>query len=84
MYRKKLSLIGTLSGVIALLMLFVIPIVGIYFDSDFFNNKQASLWYFILFLTLTATANITLEKSNQPMNVDEIRDIKLNKLLKSK
>jgi hypothetical protein len=84
MSKRKLSIIGTLSGVIALLMLFVIPIIGIYFNSDFFNNKQDSLWYFILFLILTITANISLEKSSHPMNVDEIRDEKLNDLLKSK
>jgi hypothetical protein len=84
MSKRKLSIIGKLSGVIALLMLFVIPIIGIYFNSDFFNNKQDSLWYFILFLILTATANITLEKSSHTMNVDEIRDEKLNDLLKSK
>jgi hypothetical protein len=84
MSKRKLSIIGTLSGVIALLMLFVIPIIGIYFNSDFFNNKQDSLWYFILFLILTTTANITLEKSSHTMNVDEIRDEKLNDLLKSK
>lgn len=84
MSKRKLSIIGTLSGVTALLMVFVIPIIGVYFNYDFINNKQDSIWYFILFLILTATANITLEKSNQPMDVNEIRDKKINRLLKSK
>jgi hypothetical protein len=83
--KSKLSIIGIVTGIIAVLMLFVIPFVGIYFNSDFFNNKQDSIWYFILFLVLTATANITLEKSSrQQIDVDEARDIKLNKILKSK
>ncbi len=82
--RKLLGIIGIVSGITALLMLFIIPIVGIYFNSDFFNNKQSSLWYFILFLILTATANITFERSNHPKDFDEIRDEKLSEILKSK
>jgi hypothetical protein len=82
--RKALNIIGMISGVTALLMLFIIPIIGIYFNSDFFNNKQDSLWYFILFLVLTSTANITLEKSNLTVDIDEIRDEKLKSILKSK
>jgi uncharacterized protein YhhL (DUF1145 family) len=82
--RKVLSLVGTVSGITALLMLFIIPFILIFLFPDLTNNSTFVLVYFSIFLILTATGNITLEKSNLPVDVDEIRDEKLKNILKSK
>jgi uncharacterized protein YhhL (DUF1145 family) len=82
--RKVLSLVGTVSGITALLMLFIIPFILIFLFPDLANNSTFVLVYFSIFFILTATGNITLEKSNLPVDVDEIRDEKLKNILKSK
>jgi hypothetical protein len=82
--RKVLSLVGTVSGITALLMLFIIPFILIFLFPDLANNSTFVLVYFSIFFILTATGNITLEKSNLPVGVDEIRDEKLKNILKSK
>jgi len=82
--KKALGIIGSVSGIIALLMLFVIPFIGIYFFSDLFNNEKFVIFYFIVFFILTATGNITLEKSNEPLDPQEERDRKINRLIKGK
>lgn len=82
--RSILSIIGIIIGITAILMLFFIPLIGIYLFPNIFNSTGFCITYFILFLLLTFTANISLEISNQPIDVDEIRDEKLDKLLKSK
>jgi hypothetical protein len=82
--RKILSVVGTVSGITALLMLFIIPFILIFLFPDLTNNSTFVLFYFSIFFILTATGNITLEKSNLPVDVDEIRDEKLKNILKSK
>jgi O-antigen/teichoic acid export membrane protein len=82
--RKLLSIIGLVSGITAFLMLFIIPFILIFFFPEETNNKIFAIIYFIIFLILTATGNITLEKSNLPVDVGEKRDKKLNNILKSK
>lgn len=84
MSKRTLFIIGSISGTIATLMLFVIPIVGIYFLPDYFNDKELSLPYFITFLILVATGNITLEKSQHAKTTQEERDEKLNDILRYK
>lgn len=82
--RKLFRIIGSISGITAILMLFIIPFILIFFFPEETNNKTFTIIYFAIFFILTATGNITLEKSNTPVEVDEIRDEKLNKILKSK
>ena len=65
-------------------MLFIIPFILIFLFPDLANNSTFVLVYFSIFFILTATGNITLEKSNLPVGVDEIRDEKLKNILKSK
>lgn len=82
--KKVLGIIGLVSGIIALSMLFVIPFIGIYFFTDLFNNEKFVIFYFIVFFILTGTGNITLEKSNEPLDIQEERDVKINRLFKGK
>ena len=84
MSKRNLIIIGTISVTIAILMLSVIPIIGIYFLPDYFYDKKLSLPYFITFLILVATGNITLEKSQHAKTTQEERDEKLNDILKYK
>lgn len=84
MSKRTLFIIGSISGTIAMLMLFVIPIVGIYFLPDYFNDKELALPYFITFLILVATGNITLEKSQKDRTTQEERDEKINSVLNPK
>jgi len=69
--RKKLSIIGIITGGIAILMIFVIP---------FFIPRSLDdyAWiYFITFLTLVGVGNITMEKSQRPLSLKEERKEKL-------
>jgi ABC-type iron transport system FetAB permease component len=76
MNRKQLKYIGLVAGVIAILMLFVIP-----FLLD--DNFSMSPWlYFVVFLCMTALGNITMEKSMKPLNKQEERKYKLKRILK--
>jgi len=81
MRNKTLGIIGSISGIIALLMLFVIPFIGIYFFPDLFNNTNFVISYFIVFFILTATGNITLEKSNGSLDIREERESKINQII---
>ena len=84
MKNKTLGIIGSISGIIVLLMLFVIPFIGIYFLPDLFNNTNFVISYFIIFFILTATGNITLEKSNEPLDIREERESKINQIINGK
>jgi len=82
--RKLLGIIGSVSGITSILMLFIVPFILIFFFPEETNNSTFVLVYFGIFFILTATGNITLEKSNTPVEVDEVRDEKLSEMLKSK
>jgi hypothetical protein len=84
MSKRKLSIIGSISGLSAMLMLFVLPLIGINFLPDLFNNTQFGVIYFILFLLLTLVGNITLEKSQKDKTTQEERDEKINSVLNPK
>ncbi len=90
MSKRSLSIIGTISGVTALLMLFVIPFVCIFLlrwmglPDNYFDNKLFVSIYFIIFFALTITGNVTMDKANSENTIEENRDEKLNEILKSK
>jgi hypothetical protein len=73
--RKILSRVGILVGVIAFLMMFVIP----FFIKS--NDKMYAGIYFCFFLTCTCVANVTLEKSNKPPSLEE-REEKIRQIIK--
>ena len=73
--RKTLSRVGTIFGILAFLMLFVIP----FFIKS--NDKIFAGFYFVLFLTCTGVANITMEKSNKPITLDEEREEKIRQII---
>lgn len=78
--RKVLSKIGVISGIIALLMLFVIPFILIKIPET--DNKLFAGIYFVIFLVCTAVANVTMEKSSKPITLDEEREEKIRKIIK--
>lgn len=73
--RKRLSKIGIVFGIVAFLMLFVIP----FFIKS--NDKLCAGIYFGIFLTFTCLANVTMEKSNKPISLDEEREEKIRQVL---
>lgn len=73
--RKTLSRIGIISGIVAFLMMFVIP----FFIKS--NDKLYAGIYFGIFLTCTCIANITMEKSNKPVSLEEEREEKIRQIL---
>ena len=75
--RKILFITGAVSGMIATLMLFVIPFVLFAFN---INDDKYALPYFITFLVLTAIGNITLEKANST-TLEDIRDEKIDQII---
>ena len=77
--RKRLSKLGTVFGVMAFLMLFVIPFFIIKVPGT--DNKLYAGIYFGIFLTCTAIANVTMEKSNKPTSLDEEREEKIRQVL---
>lgn len=74
--KKRLGKIGILFGILAFLMMFVIP----FFIKS--NDKLYAGIYFGIFLTCTCIANITMEKSNKPVSLDEEREEKINQIFK--
>lgn len=77
--RKRLSKIGTMFGVMAFLMLFVIPFFIIKIPGT--DNKLYAGIYFGIFLIFTCLANVTMEKSNKPTSLDEEREEKIRQVL---
>jgi hypothetical protein len=74
--RKILSRVGTVFGILAFLMMFVIP----FFIKS--NNKMYAVIYFVIFLVCTAVANITFEKSGKPVTLEEEREEKIRQIIK--
>ena len=74
--RKILNRIGVVFGILAFLMMFVIP----FFIKS--NNKMYASIYFCVFLTCTCLANVTMEKSNKPITLEEEREEKIRQIIK--
>jgi len=73
--KSKLTLV---TGITAILMLFVIPF---FLPNSIANNKTFVWIYFILFFTLVGWSNYTSEKIDN-MSVEEKREEKLKEILK--
>jgi membrane protein CcdC involved in cytochrome C biogenesis len=75
--RKILSRIGIVAGIVSFLMMFVIP----FFIKS--NDKTFAGIYFGLFLSCTCIANVTMEKSNKPVTLEEEeREEKISQIIK--
>lgn len=74
--RKILSRISIVFGILAFLMMFVIP----FFIKS--NDKMYACIYFFIFLACTVVANITMEKSNKPITLEEEREEKIRQIIK--
>jgi Ca2+/Na+ antiporter len=74
--RKILGRVGVVVGIIAFLMMFVIP----FFIKS--NNKTYAGIYFVLFLICTAVANVTMKKSSEPITLEEEREEKIRQIIK--
>lgn len=74
--RKILSRISIVAGILAFLMMFIIP----FFIKS--NNKMYACIYFVFFLTCTFIANVTMEKANRPTSLDEEREEKIRQIIK--
>jgi hypothetical protein len=73
--KSKLTLV---TGITAILMLFVVP----FFLPNSIANNTTFLWtYFILFFSLVGWSNYTNEKIDN-MSVEEKREEKLKEILK--
>jgi len=57
-------------------MMFVIP----FFIKS--NDKMYAGIYFFIFLACTVVANITMEKSNKPITLEEEREEKIRQIIK--
>lgn len=77
--QKRLGKIGVVSGIIAFLMLFIIPFFIIKVPGT--DSKLYAGIYFGIFLTCTYIANVTMEKSNKPVSLDEEREEKIRQVL---
>jgi accessory gene regulator protein AgrB len=76
-YRVK-SKLTLVTGITALLMMFVVP----FFLPNSIANNTTFVWiYFILFFTLVGWSNYTNEKIEK-MSVEEKREEKLKEILK--
>jgi accessory gene regulator protein AgrB len=73
--KSKLTLV---TGITAILMLFVIPF---FLPNSICNNKTYTWIYFIVFLSLVGWSNYTSEKIDN-MSVEEKREEKLKEILK--
>ena len=74
-FKSKLTLV---TGITAMLMLFVVP----FFLPNSIANNTTFVWiYFILFFTLVGWSNYTNEKIDN-MSVEEKREEKLKEILK--
>jgi hypothetical protein len=78
--RKILSKIGVVSGILAFLMLFVIPFIFIKITGT--DSKFWAGIFFFIFLVFTAVANISLEKSEKPLSLEELREEKIRQIIK--
>ena len=74
--RKILSRVGIVVGIVSFLMMFVIP----FFIKS--NDKMYAVIYFFIFLACTVVANITIEKSNKPITLEEEREEKIRQIIK--
>jgi hypothetical protein len=74
--RKILSRVGVVVGIIAFLMMFVIP----FFIKS--NDKMYAGIYFFIFLLCTAVANITMKESAKPITLEEEREEKIRQIIK--
>ena len=73
--KSKLTLV---TGILALLMMFVVP----FFLPNSIANNTTFVWiYFIVFLSLVGWSNYTNEKIEK-MSVEEKREEKLKEILK--
>jgi hypothetical protein len=72
--KSKLTLV---TGITALLMMFVLPL---FLPDSITNNKIYTLIYFIVFLSLVGWSNYTNEKIHK-MSLEEKREEKLNIIL---
>ena len=75
--KYKIKLVITF-GVIATLMLFVVPF---FLPKEVENNKTFGIIYFIIFLSFVGWSNYTGEKIEK-MSIEEKRDEKIKELLK--
>ena len=76
-YKVK-SKITIVTGIIAILMMFVLP----FFLPNSIANNTTFVWiYFILFFSLVGWSNYTNEKIDN-MSVEEKREEKLKEILK--
>jgi hypothetical protein len=73
--KSKLTLV---TGITALLMMFVVPF---FLPNSIANNKTFVWIYFILFFTLVGWSNYTNEKIEK-MSVEEKREETLKEILK--
>jgi FtsH-binding integral membrane protein len=73
--KSKLTLV---TGITALLMMFVVPF---FLPNSICNNKTYTWIYFIVFLSLVGWSNYTSEKIDN-MSVEEKREEKLKEILK--
>jgi hypothetical protein len=78
--RKILSRVGIVAGILAFLMMFVIPFFIIKIPGT--DNKTYAGIYFVIFLVCTAVANVTMEKSSKPISLDEEREEKISQIIK--
>jgi hypothetical protein len=74
--RKILSRVGIVVGILAFLMMFVIP----FFIKS--NDKMYAGIYFVIFLICTAVANITMKESAKPITLEEEREEKIRQIIK--
>jgi accessory gene regulator protein AgrB len=78
MTSKVKSKITIVTGIIALLMMFVVP----FFLPNSIANNTTFVWiYFILFFSLVGWSNYTNEKIDN-MSIEEKREEKLKEILK--
>jgi hypothetical protein len=75
--KYKIKLVITF-GIIAILMLFIIPF---FLTKDVENNRTFGIIYFIIFLSFVGWSNYTGEKIEK-MSIEEKRDEKIKELLK--
>ena len=78
--RKTLSRVGMIFGILAFLMMFVIPFIIVKIPGT--DNKLYAGIYFFLFLVCTAVANVTMEKSSKPLSLEEEREEKITQIIK--
>ena len=78
MTSKNKSKLTLVTGITAILMMFVIPF---FLPNSICNNKTYTLIYFIVFLSLVGWSNYTNEKIEK-MSVEEKREEKLKEILK--